>query len=239
MPTIATAGDLLPLLGRVATEADPIAALARDGFTLAPDLERRLRQRTREVAPEVRRQWARLAPQAGRLTFSTGRTPQVLARDLAIGEFEVSAGVRMSVANEILAGLHANRTIPDILFLDRLLSPDILAALAGAFVVNRPGGSIGRLELTPAPTIAPMGEGLDRVALSLPFRLHFERIQNGPLRQLRIPVTFATGRLRLIVGLTSRVVPVSLGARQLELQVDLSQSIDARIDIDAVRPCSV
>jgi hypothetical protein len=142
----------------------------------------------------------------------------------------------MSVANAILAGLHANRTIPDVLFLDELLSSGTLDLLQGAFVVDRPGGRIGRLELTTPPTLAPIRDGVDRIALTIPFRLNFERVSSVLRRQVRTVITFATGRLRLEVGLVTRTVPVSVSARNLEIQVDLSSSDEARLEIDPDSP---
>lgn len=235
MPAISNTSDLLPLLGRVATADDPIAALESAGHTFSPELKTRLRPH-RGDATDTRRRWARDAAKAGRFTFSSGPQPTLVARTLGAGEFEFSAGVRMSIANEVLAGLHANRTWPEIIFLDEMLPTGTLDLLAGAFVVDRPGGRIGRLEFTAPPTITPVRDGLDRVALTIPFRLNFERISEVMFRKVRTVVTFASGRLRLVVGLTTRVVPVSVAARNLEIQVDLTQSQEARLDLDADSP---
>ena len=235
MATITTVKGLLPLLGSVATADDPVAALEQRGHRLSPALKARLRPH-RTPTDAQRRLWNKGAAKAGTLKFATGSAPRIVARQLAPGEYEFSAGLKMSVANEILAGLHANGTIPDVFFLDELLSPGNLELLAGAFRVDRPGGRIGRFQITAPPSIAPIRDGFNRVALTIPFRLNFERIGSVFFGQVRTVVTFATGRLRLSVGLATRTVPVSIGARNLEIQIDLSDSGDARLELDADSP---
>jgi hypothetical protein len=235
MPTIANLEDLLPLLGSVAMADDPIAALEQRGHRLSPGLQARLEGR-RAPSPAQLARGRRAVARAGALTVSTGPLPSFHSRELAPGEFEFSAGLRVSAANEILAGLHANGTIPDVIFLDELLAPGTLELLEGAFIVDRPGGRIGRFQITAPPTIAPIQDGFDRVAFTIPFRLNFERVRRVLSTQLRTVVTFATGRLRLVVGLATRTVPVSIAARNLEIQVDLSSSDEARLELDPDSP---
>ncbi|MCC6591115.1 MAG: hypothetical protein IT168_30800 [Bryobacterales bacterium] len=235
MATISNIQELLPVLGAVATTRDPIAALEQEGHQISPALRNRLQVR-KTPKPGEQERWAKQASHAGRLTFRTGPAPKLAARELAAGEFEFSAGLRMGTANEIVAGLHANHTIPDVLFLDELLSQGDLTALGGAFQVDKPGGRIGRLQITAPPTLSPVGDGQDRIALTIPFRLNFERISRVAGRTIRTVVTFGTGRMRLIVRLTTRTVPVSIAARNLEIQVDLSQSFEARMEMDANSP---
>ncbi|MEI9813612.1 MAG: hypothetical protein WDO18_19340 [Acidobacteriota bacterium] len=237
MPALSNVQDLIPLLGSVASADDPIAALERSGHSLTPALKTSLR-RTRVLPPGRQTLWNKTAAKAGKLTFTAGRRPRIAARQLAPGEFEFVAGIRMSAANEILAGLGASGIIPDVLFLDELVSEAQRQALAGAFRFNGavPGGVIGRMLVTGPVTVSSLGDGRDNVAFNIPFRLNFEKITSLAFNQLRQVVTFATGRLRLVVGLTTRVIPITASARNLEIQVDLSNSIDARLDLDASSP---
>ena len=126
--------------------------------------------------------------------------------------------------------------MPDTLFLDELLPVGSIDLLMGAFRMDRPGGRIGRLLITAAPVLAVVRDGADRVAVTFPVRLLFERISRAAGRTIRTVTTHATGLLRLIVGLTTRVATVRPGERRLEMQIDLSQSGEARLDIDRGSP---
>lgn len=235
MPSLSNPQDLLPLLGSVATADDPIAALEKRGSVFSPSLKSNLQPR-RVIKPAQRAVWNKAAAKAGRITYTAGKHPQLAARALGPGEYEFSAGIRTSSANEILAGLLASGTIPDTVFLDEVLSSGEIDLLMGAFVVDKPGGRIGRFQVTAPPTVAPLRDGFDRVALTIPFRLNFERISHIVTGDIRTVVTFATGRLRLSVGLVTSIVPVSIAARNLEIQLDLSNSSDARLELDANSP---
>ena len=90
--------------------------------------------------------------------------------------------------------------------------------------------------ITAPPTIEAIRDGFSRVRLSIPFRLNFERISNIMTGQIRRVVTFAAGRLRLSVGLVTEIRPVAGGARNLEIQIDLADSLDARLELDASSP---
>lgn len=235
MAILTTPQELLPLLGSVVTAEDPLAALERKGHSFSPALKSSLQPRRVPTATE-RAQWTKAARMSGPVTFTAGKTTQAAARELATGEYEFTAGIRMGVANEILAGTLANGTLPDTLFLDELLSAGSIDLFMGAFRMDRPGGRIGRMLFTAPPVLAVVGEGSDRVAVTFPFRLLFERISRTAGRTIRTVVTQATGRLRLIVGLTTQVATVRAGERRLEMQIDLSQSLDARLDIDPGSP---
>ncbi len=235
MATLSKIQDLLPLLGSVATADDPIAALEQRGHRFSPTLKTRLQPR-RTPNPAQQKLWKKAAAKAGTLTLTTGQQPRIVPRQLAPGEYEFSAGLRMAAANEILAGLNTSGTIPDVVFLDQLLSSGEIDLLQGAFLVDRPGGRIGRLQITAPLAIAPLRDGFDRVALTIPFRLNFERISKIFSGQFRTVITFATGRLRLSVGLVTQTRPVSSSARNLEIQIDLSSSSDARLELDPDSP---
>jgi hypothetical protein len=236
MATIANAQDLLTHLGAVVTADDPIAALEQRGHQFTSELKNRLRPQ-RPLNPAQQRRWKKAAAKAGAVKFTApGAQPRIAPRELAAGEYEFSAGVKMPIANEILGGLHANGTVPDVIFLEQLVSSSTLDLLLGAFIVDRPGGRPGRLQITAPPTIAPIRDGFDRVALTIPVRLNLERISTVLSGQIRTVVTFATGRLILSVGLKSRVATTSISARTLEVQIDLADSTDARIEIDADSP---
>ena len=102
--------------------------------------------------------------------------------------------------------------------------------------MDQPGGRLGRFFITGPPVASSINEGLDRVALTIPFRLNFERIVNSPVVKLRTVVTFATGHMRLSIKLAAETNTSSNGTRNLVIQLDLSQGADARLDIDANSP---
>lgn len=235
MATISKAKDLLPLLAEVETADDPIAALEQRGHVLSPALKARLKS-VRAPTPAQQRLWKQTALKAGTSQVTFGQHPQLTPRALSPNEFEFSAGVKMSAANDILAGLLANGTIPDVLFLDELLSSGNIDVLLRLFRVDQPGGRLGRFFITGPPVATPIGEGLDRVALTIPFRLNFERIIKTPFLQVRTVVTFATGRMRLSIKLATETTTAGNGARNLVVQLDLSQGTDARLEIDANSP---
>lgn len=235
MATLSNPRDLLPLLGSVATAADPVKSLESLGHALSPSLKTLLKAH-RAPKPSQRKMWIAAARKAGHLSFTTGRQPQIAPRALGPGEYEFSAGLKTSAANEILSGLLSSGTFPDTFFLDELISSGELTLLEGAFQVDKPGGHIGRFQVTAPPIIAPLREGFDRVALTIPFRLDFERISHIISGVVRSVVTSATGHLRLSVGIVTNVVPVSVAARNLEIQIDLSGSDDARMELDTSSP---
>ncbi|MBI1354367.1 MAG: hypothetical protein GC160_08475 [Acidobacteria bacterium] len=237
MATISKLQDLVPHLGSVVTADDPIAALEQAGLKLSPDLKTQLQARKKPTAAQ-RKAWNKAAAEAGNVRFTVGADPVIAPRALGPGEFEFSAGLRFSLANEILGGAHASGVIPNTLFLDQLLPAGERSVLQAAFVVGQdtPGGQVGRMQITSPPTIEAIREGFNRVFVSIPFRLNFERILSIATGSFRTVVTFATGRLRLSVGLVTESTPVTATARNLQIQIDLSDSIDARMEIDASSP---
>jgi hypothetical protein len=212
--TISKVKDLLPLLQTIEPTDNVIAALEQRGHTLSAAVKTRLRS-GRKPTPEQLRLWTQQARKAGKSRVTVGQQPRIAPRELSPNEFEFSAGVRMAAANEILAGLHANGTIPNELFLDELLSAGDLNTLQSLFVLDRPGGRIGRLQITGSPTVAQISEGSDRVFISFPFRLNFERIISTPFNQIRSVVTFATGVMRMDVRLVAETSIDSRGSRNV------------------------
>src|ERR1044071_9787601 len=235
MATISRVQDLLPLLGAVETDDDPIASLEQRGHVLSPALKTRLKP-GRVFSPAQRKLWKETAAKAGAVRITVGEQPRIAPRQLAPDEYEFSAGIRMPAANEILAGVHANGTIPEVLFLDELISPGNIDTLQRFFAVDKPGGRIGRFLITAPPTIAPIREGSNNVAFTIPFRMNFERIATAGSNQVRTVVTFATGRLRLSIRLVAETDTDSRGARNLEMRLDLSQAADARLETNANSP---
>ena len=235
MVTIARTEDLLPLLGEVVKAEDPVAALEKLGHTFSTSLRASLLQRRRQPTAAQNKLWKRNAAKAGTIRFTAGQPRTIAARPLEPGEYEFVAGVRLSSVNEILAGLYASGTIVDLLFLDQLLAAGDRAALQTQFVVDRPGGQIGRFFITSAPTAVALDGDDEHVQLTVPFRLNFEgaaQIFGGA----RPVVTFATGQLRLIVALAMKTDPPVAQERNLEIQLDLSAPARARLDIDASSP---
>ncbi|HEU5131276.1 MAG TPA: hypothetical protein VFT26_04195, partial [Pyrinomonadaceae bacterium] len=235
MATISNVKDLLPLLQTIEPTDKPIAALEQRGHTLSAALKTRLKS-GRTPTPAQLQLWKQAARQSGASRITVGQKPTLVPRALSPNEFEFSAGVRMSAANEILAGVYANGTIPNELFLDELLSAGDINTLQSLFILDRPGGRIGRLQITGPPRVTQISEGSDRVLVSFPYRLNFERITNILFRQIRTVVTFATGTIRLDVRLVAETSTDSKGSRNVVIQLDLSQGRDARLEVDPTSP---
>ncbi len=119
MATISKVNDLLPLLQTIEPTDKPIAALEQRGHTLSAALKTKLKS-GRAPTPAQLRLWKQQALKAGVSRVTVGQNPRIAPRALSPNEFEFSAGVRMPVADEILAGVYANGTIPNELFLDEL-----------------------------------------------------------------------------------------------------------------------
>jgi hypothetical protein len=233
--TISNAKDLLPLLETIEPTIDPVTALERRGHTLSDAVKTRLKS-GRAPTPAQLQLWTKAALKAGRSRITVGQAPALTPRSVSPNEFEFSAGVRMSAANEILNGVFANGTIPNELFLDELLSSSDSARLQSLFRVDPPGGRIGRLFVTGPPTVAQIGEGLDRVLLTIPFRLNFERIISTVFSQSRVVVTFATGVMKLGIKVVAETSTDSRGGRNVVIQLDLSQRQEARLEVDPQSP---
>jgi hypothetical protein len=235
MATISKAKDLLPFLAALETADDPVALLEQQGHTISPALKTQLKS-ARKPTPAQLRLWRDAARRAGRSTITVGKAPSLKPRTLSPNEFEFSAGIRMPAANEVLAGLLANGTIPDVLFVDELLSAGDIDSLQRFFRVDKPGGRIGRFLITGPPTIAAISEGFDRVALTIPFRLNFEKVSRILFNEIRTVVTFATGRMTLSIKLVAETNTDSRNVRNLVIQLDLSQGREARLELDASSP---
>jgi len=119
MATISKVKDLLPVLQTIEPTDKPIAALEQRGHTLSAAVKAKLKA-GRAPTPAQLRLWQQQAVKAGASRITVGQKPRLAPRDLSPNEFEFSAGVRMSAANEILAGIYQNGTIPNELFLDEL-----------------------------------------------------------------------------------------------------------------------
>ena len=235
MATISKVNDLLPLLETIKPTDKPIAALEQRGHTLSAAVKTRLKS-GRVPTPAQQRLWTQQAIKAGVSRVTVGQPPRIAPRELSPNEFEFSAGIRMPAANEILAGIYANGIIPNELFLDELLSAGDLNTLQSLFVLDRPGGRIGRLQITGPPAISQISEGSDRVLITFPYRLNFERIVSTPFNHIRTVVTFATGVMRLDVRLVTETSTGPQGSRNVVIQLDLSQGREARLEVDAASP---
>ena len=234
MATISKVNDLIPLLETIDFTDDAVGALEKRGHTLSDALKKRLRSGRKPTAAQVRL-WKQTA-KAVRSRLTVGQQPRLAPRALSPDEFEFSAGLRMPAASEILAGAFANGTIPNELFLDELLAAGDIDTLQSLFRVDKPGGRIGRLLITGPPTVQQISEGFDRVLLTLPFQLNFERIVRVAFRQIRTLVTFATGVMKLSVKLVAETSTDNKGGRQVVIQLDLSQGREARLEVDPTSP---
>ena len=235
MATISKVRDLLPLLATIKPTDDVVTALEKRGHKFSSDIKKKLKS-GHAPTPEQRRLWTQAARKAGKVRVTTGQSPRIAPRELSPNEYEFSAGVRMSVANQIVAGLYANGTIPNVLLLDELLSPSDIDTLQSIFIIDRPGGRIGSLSFTTAPTVTQISEGSDRVLFALPFRLNFEKIGTSVIATRRTIVTFATGVMKLDVRIVAETTVDNVGSRSVVIQLDLSQGQNARLEIDPSSP---
>jgi len=243
MPVLNTEQDVIAVLGTVATADNPIAELERKGYVPGDSL--RTQWENAKAGAAVLRSRPireRVAGPRGPVAFHVGKPAQVIARDLAPGDYEVLAGVETSVANEAFAGLYESGTIPHVIALDQLLSATQIAALGGAFQVDRPGGTISRLLILSPPTLTTIADNTDVVAVRIPLRLNFDRIVHIATGERRINVTFATGVLKLTMHLVTKVVSrPATGASVMTYGVELIPSANTpatspRLDLDANSP---
>ena len=140
MPVLNTKEDLVAALQNSLFAADPIADLAQKGFTLSPALN--VEWQTARAGKKLP-----IAPNLNPSAFKTKFVFQSALSSLPVfdihpGSYDLTAGLTVAAANEVLAAEYQSGFIPHQIALDQSLSPADLSFLAGFFKVDRPGGQI-------------------------------------------------------------------------------------------------
>jgi hypothetical protein len=241
MPVLTTPHDLLTALGKSPFSTDPVADLARHGYTLGPELNTQLQSALKGKKLALPPSGVTPATFKGTLTFQ--ETPQIAPQaPPAAGNYDALAGLTMAAANIAIDAVYQSGSIPHEIALDQLLSADELNELAGFFKVDRQGGQLSRLRITSSPTLTGAIDGSPIVALHLPIQLDWVRLISTPITQIRQLITTATGTLQLTAALVANVVPrpqtsgstMTIGA---QLDTEVSSAADSpRLTLDPSSP---
>jgi hypothetical protein len=240
MPVLNTPQELLQALGEVPFSKNPVADLAAKGYSLSSALQGQWQSamagKTLAPAPPG------VSPQSlkRKITFQKPAIPGPPPPE-APGSYDVAAGVTLGVADQVLDAVYQSGTIPHQIALDQLLSPTVLTALGGSFVVDKPGGTISRLHITSAPTIAAIADGSSEVAVEIPIQIDWSHTRMLAGRQIRQLVTKATGTLQLTMALKASVafrVPTSQSILTItvELLTNTTPADSPRLTLDANSP---
>jgi hypothetical protein len=205
MAILETPAQFLTALGKNPFSADPLADLAREGYTLSPQLQSQLDSGLKDK--KFARPPAGVTPAdfKGMLTFQ--QAPHIAPSiSPAAGNYDVLAGLTFAVVDTALDAVYQSGTIPHDVALDQLLSPGELTALGG-FFKGVTGGHLSRLHITSAPTIAGTTDGSAVVALLIPIQLdwmQFRTLSTGVT--VAKVITSAVGTLQLTTTLIANVV---------------------------------
>ena len=154
-----------------------------------------------------RQRFARLAGKS-KVTFRVGAPAAQPLRRLAPDDYDVVAGVSLTLTEQILNGLRQTQTIPQLIPLDRLLTKaqrgQLATALSGVFETIPRGSEAGNIFLRAGISTAPL-DGTDTVLVSLPFGLEiFHTVTSSEVTRREIVGTLS-GKLRLVARLTADV----------------------------------
>jgi hypothetical protein len=183
MPELRTSLDLAAVLGDVAAFQDPLAELTKRGFTLGCDLAGTAAKRPAvpPISAAKAAEITRIAAAMGKVTIAVGPGKGITQR-FAAGDYDIIAGVRMVVANEILQGLYDSYTIPHVLALAWLLDAgslqSLVAVLSGSLQGIPTGAQAGSFLISGAPTLNEVA-GTDQVLVHIPFSLGFRLPQQS------------------------------------------------------------
>jgi hypothetical protein len=183
MPELRTSLDLAAVLGDVAAFQDPLAELTKRGFTLGGDLAGTAAKRpaVTPLSGATAAEITRIAAAMGKVTIAVGPGKGITQR-FAAGDYDIIAGVRMAVANEILQGLYDSYTIPHVLALASLLDAgslqSLVSVLSGSLQGIPTGAQAGSFLISGAPTLNEVA-GTDRVLVNIPFSLGFRLPQQS------------------------------------------------------------
>jgi hypothetical protein len=209
MPELRSPSDLARVLGDVVGSEDPIGELRRRGFQFTGDLSKALQGVKPSVSLSVaqRQRFARLAGKS-KVTFRVGAPPAQQLRRFAPNDYDVIAGIRLTLTDQILNGLRQTQTIPQQIPLDRLLTQaqraQLATALSGVFETIPRGSEAGKIFLRDGISTAPLN-GTDTVLLSLPFGLEiFHTVTSSEVTRREIVGTLS-GKLTLVARLSADV----------------------------------
>jgi hypothetical protein len=198
------------VIGDVAGTEDPLAELFRRGFTLSPDLARAIQsvRPTHTVSLEKRRQLAQVAGRSKvSLRVGTAPVPPVVAR-FAPDDYDIIAGVRTAVVDQVLNGLHQTRTIPRVVPLETLLPENdrklLATSLTGIFGNIPPDAVAGNIILR-GPLSAAALDRTDALRLSVPFTLEIVRFVDAGGVRTRVVASTLVATLGLVVSLGADV----------------------------------
>jgi hypothetical protein len=210
-----------------AFSSDPLGDLKKKGHTFSPALQK---QMTSALANrKLARPPAGITPAhfKGKLTFQSP-PPAVVPFDAPAGTYDAMIGLRLDAGDLALDAVYQAGTIPHQLALDQLLSASELLALGGGFIVDKPGGSISRLHITSAPTLAATQDGTTIVALRIPIQIDWTHTSAVIGHQIRKLVTQATGTMQL----TMRLVPTVV-LRPQDANSSLSIAVQLVTDVES------
>src|SRR6516165_5662558 len=170
MAVLSSSQELLSALAANPFSTNPLADLKKNGHSLSPALQQEMKTAlgNRKLAGPPAGVTA--ASFKGKLTFQSAPL-RVAPFDPPTGSYDAMVGVRLDSGNIALDALYQAGTIPHQVALDQLLSPTDLTALGGGFIVDQPGGTISRLHITSAPTLAETTDGNTIVALRIPVQI--------------------------------------------------------------------
>ncbi len=239
MPILDTPEQLLAALGKSPFSTDPLADLAREGYTLSPELTRQWHLALEDKKLALPPPGVTPVSFPGTLTF---QQPPVITTQAqpAPGNYDVLAGLTFAVANTAIDAVYQSGTIPHEIALDQLLSATELEALADFFKVDRPGGQPTRLQITSAPTLAGTTDSNSVVALLIPIELDWIEILNFQGTQIQKLITQATGTLQLTMTPVAKVAllpdpTMTIGVQLLDASAS-STADSPRLTLDPDSP---
>ena len=235
MPTLTNAAELFAALGDVVDAPDPIDALKTRGYTFAPDLTRDVdtpRVHARLRSPERQRLIAeRRGRRAPRLQL--GRLPRAAAR-LPGGHHDLTVGLKLERANQVLADVYAHRFIPRELSLgtgDTASSLDSLLTILRAELIGVPPDPdlrIGTLHITGAPMVTALPtrphptipvDSTARLLVHLPVTLDFDRRPATGGVQRAVATVKAVAQFGIALGAVVRGDQLTIEAGPLPFQI--------------------
>jgi hypothetical protein len=198
---------------------------------------------------EKRRQLAQVAGRS-KVSFRVGTAPvpPVVAR-FAPDDYDIIAGVRTAIIDQVLNGLHQTRTIPRVVPLETLLSENdrklLATSLTGIFG-NIPRDAVAGNIILRGPLSTAALDRTDALRLSVPFTLEIVRFVDSGGVRTRVVVSTLVATLGLVVSLGADVGPLgSPEAAALVLSVRLLPNppqgpvtlvVDPASPVQATRP---
>jgi hypothetical protein len=247
MAVLSSAADVRKAFPHGFPPGDFLAAVARAGHTLSPELAKQFNDalasiRSRYPAAK-RRQWASTAD-ASVFHVRTADAPITAVARRAPGDYDVIASVDLSTVDKILNGLLFSRTLPNKVAIGSILSAAELTnfttnVLRGTFngVPDGVNVSAGNLRIGPTVQTTPV-PGTNQLRLHIPFAVEIVDVMISPIGRIRRTVlTELRGMAAISVAAAAKV---SVSQSHLSVTVSLpptSEPADPlHIDIAADSP---